>query len=196
MASIGIRLMNRLRQGEGEGRDVGLRINMPKPKTPEEIAAICERARLQEKIVLGSGTADVVFTAANGNSLYVGGCDCLTKPTNIPNLSGVVSLYPTSTNQYTPPFMQVSINIQDWEGENIGQHFEETNMFIQSHLERGNVLVHCQAGISRSVTIASAFLMRAMDCSADLAVAMIQSQREQAKPNDGFMAQLKAYEML
>ena len=51
------------------------------------------------------------------------------------------------------------IPVVDSESENISRFFEETNSFMEEELQRTNVLVHCMAGISRSVAIVIAFLM-------------------------------------
>lgn len=60
----------------------------------------------------------------------------------------------------------------------------------------GTVLVHCQAGCSRSVAIVAAYLMHTRRISAHTAVSMIQKRRPDAEPNKGFMAQLELYEQV
>ncbi|EPQ27289.1 uncharacterized protein PFL1_05212 [Pseudozyma flocculosa PF-1] len=60
----------------------------------------------------------------------------------------------------------------------------------------GTVLVHCQAGCSRSVAIAAAYLMSTRRISTSEAVKMIQARRARAQPNPGFMAQLELYEQV
>ncbi|TKY88110.1 hypothetical protein EX895_002820 [Sporisorium graminicola] len=57
----------------------------------------------------------------------------------------------------------------------------------------GTVLVHCQAGCSRSVAIVAAYLMHTRHISASTAIAMIQRRRTNAEPNRGFVAQLELY---
>lgn len=58
----------------------------------------------------------------------------------------------------------------------------------------GTVLVHCQAGCSRSVAIVAAYLMHTRHISPTTAVSMIRARRPDAGPNAGFMAQLQLYE--
>jgi dual specificity phosphatase 12 len=60
----------------------------------------------------------------------------------------------------------------------------------------GTMLVHCQAGCSRSVAIVAAYLMHTRRISAATAVAMVRARRPDAEPNTGFMAQLELYEQV
>ena len=60
--------------------------------------------------------------------------------------------------------------------------------------EGGTVLVHCTWGKSRSVAFIVAFLMRTQGMNLDKALAYVQQKRSVAKPNDGFMQQLRLYE--
>lgn len=60
----------------------------------------------------------------------------------------------------------------------------------------GTVLVHCQAGCSRSVAIVAAYLMHTRRISASTAVSMIQRRRTHAEPNRGFLAQLELYQQV
>ncbi|KDN53136.1 hypothetical protein K437DRAFT_289675 [Tilletiaria anomala UBC 951] len=58
----------------------------------------------------------------------------------------------------------------------------------------GTVLVHCQAGISRSATLVAAYLMWRRGISTSAALELIRARRPQADPNSGFVAQLELYE--
>ncbi|XP_015598276.1 dual specificity protein phosphatase 19-like [Cephus cinctus] len=54
-----------------------------------------------------------------------------------------------------------------------------------------NILVHCNAGISRSSTIVIAYLMATNDLSYEGAYKIVKDVRSSIKPNDGFIHQLK-----
>ena len=58
----------------------------------------------------------------------------------------------------------------------ISQFFNKSNAFIEKNRKRGNVLVHCIYGISRSSTIIIAYLMRFKN-SFDEAYKIIKQQR-------------------
>jgi dual specificity MAP kinase phosphatase len=55
------------------------------------------------------------------------------------------------------------------------------------------ILFHCHAGISRSSTLAIAFLCMAKNYSLNDAYNLALSKRSIIKPNKGFMIQLKEY---
>lgn len=68
----------------------------------------------------------------------------------------------------------------------------ETNEIIQSvHERNGRILVHCNAGVSRSSTVCIAYLMTHNRMSFDSAFGLVKSKRECIRPNDGFLKQLK-----
>jgi atypical dual specificity phosphatase len=69
-----------------------------------------------------------------------------------------------------------------------GDAFAPLREFIAS----GPTLVHCNAGVSRSVSICILYLLETGRCtSVDDALAMIRTTRPAARPNDGFLKQLK-----
>ncbi len=112
----------------------------------------------------------------------------------------------------------------DEESTNLIQYFTETNEFIESALypavnddqiisggsnletqknadsdkkstaHRGAILIHCIAGVSRSVTITAAYLMWKYKLTADQAVSVIKKRRPVAGPNPSFLEQLEIYE--
>ncbi len=60
----------------------------------------------------------------------------------------------------------------------------------------GRVLVHCQAGVSRSASVVIAFLLFSRRFSSlSSALAFVRKTHPRVAPNDGFLSQLKAYEI-
>lgn len=55
----------------------------------------------------------------------------------------------------------------------------------------GCILVHCNAGVSRSAAVCIGYLMKIMNLSFDDSYKLVKSKRECAQPNIGFQKQLK-----
>merc|ERR1711879_917909 len=80
---------------------------------------------------------------------------------------------------------------------NIQKYFEECFRFIEDNLKNdGRVVVHCQAGISRSPTIVMAYLMKKWECSWLDACNYVQKKRSCAAPNFSFIGQLLNFESI
>lgn len=87
------------------------------------------------------------------------------------------------------------ISASDCPGQDLICHFPESFDFIHAaRLEGGNVLVHCLAGVSRSVTIAVAYVMTVTNLTWREALEAVRQVRTCANPNFGFRNQLKEYE--
>ena len=87
----------------------------------------------------------------------------------------------------------------DHPAQNLIQYFQEIFDFIAEESEHNNVLVHCTAGVSRSVTAVASYLM---SCSmkhdhtmnVDKVLKYISKKRSCANPNQGFVSQLRKHE--
>jgi hypothetical protein len=89
-----------------------------------------------------------------------------------------------------PFFKVMHVPIDDNPDENIKKYFNTSYNFIR----HGPTVIHCAAGISRSATIAAAFLMRQYKLSASDALKHLKKCRSMINPNQGFVKQLRSFE--
>lgn len=74
---------------------------------------------------------------------------------------------------------------------------KQTNQIIKSVCEKnGRVLVHCNAGVSRSSSICIGYLILELKLTFDSAYSLVKSKRECIAPNNGFLKQLKGMEKI
>lgn len=110
--------------------------------------------------------------------------------------AGITSIVNCTTkvnNLFESYFEYHNVAVNDLPTVNLFQsHLDAATDFIQQ--SSGNVLVHCMAGKSRSVTIAAAYLIRYQGCTRHQAIRQIQCHRPTVRPNDGFLRQLSIYE--
>lgn len=98
-------------------------------------------------------------------------------------------------NLFQEAFLYKCIPVRDTGGEDIAAHFQEAIHFIdQVKAQNGKVLVHCQAGISRSATICIAYLMATKRLRMEEAYKYVKSRRKIVSPNFSFMGQLLTFE--
>jgi len=110
------------------------------------------------------------------------------------NFTHIVNVACGVTPAFPDDFQYLHIPLLDCASEKIQEHFHKTSAFIMSALEGGGkVLIHCLKGISRSATIAAAFVITAHSVSPTEAVTMLRKFRPIIKPNSGFMTQLDLY---
>lgn len=90
---------------------------------------------------------------------------------------------------------QLELPVDDVPGADISGFFDEAFQFIDKarSTQRG-VLIHCFAGLSRSVTVMVAYLMKFRGLPRDAALEEVRRARPNACPNDGFMVKLTQYE--
>lgn len=78
----------------------------------------------------------------------------------------------------------------------LSSHFQMAFDFIDRGVieKKKHVLIHCNAGVSRSVSIAIAWLLYKRICTEfEEALQLIRKTRAAARPNDGFRSQLLQY---
>jgi len=97
--------------------------------------------------------------------------------------------YTSSTDDYNKLVNQLNIYNNKPMIE-IGYHF------ITQAINSGKtILVHCMAGISRSVSIVTYYLMKQFHMNYETATELVRSKRSIANPNDSFKNQLKNYQL-
>ncbi|KAH8697219.1 dual specificity phosphatase [Talaromyces proteolyticus] len=141
----------------------------------------------------------MALNQVQGYNLYIGGVLALRNKAALhaANITHVVSVLRMKPDEHlTDPFENLKIEVDDVEDEDLLQHFQESNAFIQSALDKGaSVLIHCAMGKSRSVAVCIAYLMNRQPkgLNPDTTLKLIRKSRPIAEPNEGFMNQLWLY---
>ncbi|KAM0940975.1 putative phosphoric monoester hydrolase [Dioscorea sansibarensis] len=90
--------------------------------------------------------------------------------------------------------VRMTVPVRDTEDEDLLDYLEVCLDFIHENREKGSVLVHCFAGVSRSAAVITAYLMRTEQRSLEDALESLRESCEFICPNDGFLEQLKMFE--
>ncbi|KAG9274641.1 dual specificity protein phosphatase 22-B [Astyanax mexicanus] len=110
------------------------------------------------------------------------------------NITHILSIHDTAA-----PILQemtyLCIPAADLPTQNLTQHFKESIMFMhESRLKGEGCLVHCLAGVSRSVTLVVAYIMTVTGLGWQDALAAVRAVRPCAGPNMGFQKQLEEFQ--
>jgi hypothetical protein len=89
---------------------------------------------------------------------------------------------------------QTIIEADDIPSFNILPFLDDAADFIHDSLNKGNVLVHCGSGISRSATCVIAYFIKYKKCDMEKAWTIVKEKRSFVFPNRGFQKQLKRFE--
>ncbi|XP_071517618.1 dual specificity protein phosphatase MPK-4-like isoform X2 [Panulirus ornatus] len=148
----------------------------------DELPDIADLNKIEEGLYLGNITAAVEPKVLEKNYIsHILTVESKPLPVSITSLPGMAFLY---------------IQVDDMANEDLLSHFEEAARFIDDGQRKGNVLVHCYFGVSRSATLVTCFLMKKYKISVDEALQRIKSKRRCVGPNSGFLAQLLLYQMM
>uniref|UniRef100_A0A8C1ZIG9 Dual specificity phosphatase 19b n=1 Tax=Cyprinus carpio TaxID=7962 RepID=A0A8C1ZIG9_CYPCA len=97
-------------------------------------------------------------------------------------------------NVFPDLFTYKTVTVLDLPETDITSYFPECFQFINEASQQGGVvLVHCNAGVSRSASVVIGFLMSQEKMSFDEAFSAVKTARPYIQPNPGFMSQLKKY---
>ena len=113
------------------------------------------------------------------------------------NIKYILNVTPSPSCNVQPDIEYLSIPINDNEKEDIISNFDQSIAFINKAKEAGpnqNVLVHCHYGISRSVTIVIAYVMKEKEWSLAKAMKFVRDHHSNGEPNFGFFHQMCEYE--
>ncbi|XP_072297686.1 dual specificity protein phosphatase 22-B [Eucyclogobius newberryi] len=110
------------------------------------------------------------------------------------NITHILSIHDNAA-----PLLQemtyLCISAADLPTQNLVQHFQQSIMFIhECRLKGEGCLVHCLAGVSRSVTLVVAYLMMVTGLGWQEALAAVRVVRPTAGPNIGFQRQLQEFQ--
>lgn len=97
--------------------------------------------------------------------------------------------YPDITNIYFD-----ALDVEEFRIADLFQKCIET--IEKVHQDSGIIYVHCNAGVSRSPTIVTAYLMQNSKMSSTEAINTIKLVRPKINPNRGFLEQLRDFEKL
>lgn len=115
------------------------------------------------------------------------------------NISAVLTVAEELELPYKSKDVKVAhlkIMASDIENFDLSKHFQKCFEFINKYQGTTNILIHCYAGVSRSVTITIAYLMKFYGMSFKKALSLVRERRRQIYPNSGFINQLRSFEKM
>ncbi|XP_037542552.1 dual specificity protein phosphatase 19-like [Nematolebias whitei] len=99
-------------------------------------------------------------------------------------------------NMFSDLFIYKTVSIVDHPDTDLQLYMQDCCDFIeQSRREKGVVLVHCNAGVSRAPAVVIGYLMSCDGQSFDDAISLVKSTRPASDPNPGFLEQLRNHKL-
>ncbi|NXX91495.1 DUS12 phosphatase, partial [Centropus bengalensis] len=131
--------------------------------------------------------------------LYVGGA-ASRRSAEVLGLSAVLTVDAEEEEEEeaaVPGVRSLRVRARDEPGADLLSRLDECAAFIEAGREGGGaVLVRCHAGVSRSVAVVTAYLMKTKGLCWEDAYAAVREAKPDAEVNPGFQAQLKLYEAM
>ncbi|XP_056636996.1 dual specificity protein phosphatase 22 [Diorhabda sublineata] len=110
------------------------------------------------------------------------------------NITHILAIHDTARRIHSDKHY-LCVMASDSPDQNLTQYFSLCNDFIHAaRIRDGNVLIHCLAGMSRSVTVAVAYIMTVTTLNWKEALKVVRAGRAVANPNLGFQKQLEEFE--
>ena len=131
------------------------------------------------------------------DGLYIGPYTCAQNYNILDNfeIKHIINVTHNHKNKFENFYNYHTISIEDTIKENIYKYFEYYSEFINQTLNNNeNILVHCNAGQSRSATIILAFFIKYKKMSLKDSLEVLQSKRKCIAPNVEFIKQLLKWE--
>jgi len=136
--------------------------------------------------------------------LYLSSVTCATDPELLEeyNITHIVSIHQKAKATFSSSMgirylLITDLDDKPKEHAKLQGHIRKVNEFIHEALmssEKNRVLVHCLAGVSRSVTFLALYLMTRTGREWQSVLEDIKSKRFQACPNSGFRTVLSMYQ--
>ncbi|XP_019633944.1 PREDICTED: dual specificity protein phosphatase 7-like [Branchiostoma belcheri] len=114
-------------------------------------------------------------------------------------ITHILNVTPNLPNKFegSETFTYKQIPISDHWSQNLSQFFPDAISFIEEARQKKTaVLVHCLAGVSRSVTVTVAYLMQKLNLSLNDAYDYVKQRKSNISPNFNFMGQLLDFERM
>ncbi|KAL9959665.1 hypothetical protein ACROYT_G033005 [Oculina patagonica] len=97
--------------------------------------------------------------------------------------------------EHLPGFKYKKLPVEDNWRANLSDMFPEAFEFIEEGITQNRgVLIHCLAGVSRSVTVTIAYLISALNMTLNEAYDFVKQRKPSVNPNLNFMGQLLEFE--
>ena len=88
----------------------------------------------------------------------------------------------------------VKLHVKDDNKDSLLHQLDEVVQLIHHHVSRGDkVVVHCQAGLSRSPAVIMAYLVRFRRLTVEEALAEVRKVRPRARPRERLLEDLQKY---
>ncbi|NXF02329.1 DUS12 phosphatase, partial [Smithornis capensis] len=130
--------------------------------------------------------------------LYVGGAESCSCPEAL-SAAGVVAVLTVDAEEppAVPGVRAMHVRARDEPGADLLSRLDECAAFLgAARAGGGAALVRCHAGVSRSVAVVTAYLMKTQGLGWEEALAAVRAAKPDAEVNPGFLAQLKLYEAM
>ncbi|XP_027586134.1 dual specificity protein phosphatase 12 [Pipra filicauda] len=130
--------------------------------------------------------------------LYVGGAESCSCPEAL-SAAGVVAVLTVDAEEppAVPGVRAMHVRARDEPGADLLSRLDECAAFLgAARAGGGAALVRCHAGVSRSVAVVAAYLMKTQGLGWEEALAAVRAAKPDAEVNPGFQGQLKLYEAM